>query len=240
MPLLAHLAELRKRIIICLVFTILGGIACYLFSDTLIDLLYAPFRGLEALKQNPAKFYVTTIFEGFVIKMKIAAMGGVIAAIPFYLFHALRFLFPGLNRREKKVIVWSLASGTLLAAFGLYYGYVYVIPFSIQMLTGSGFIPSIVGLLLNFEKNIMYVFQFILAFMVIFQTPLVLVILMALNLVKRKALLKSSRFVIVGIFIVAAVLTPPDFISQLCMALPLVLLYYLAILAAKIFGWGKD
>jgi sec-independent protein translocase protein TatC len=166
-------------------------------------------------------------------------MGGVIVTFPFYVFHALRFLFPGLSGREKRVIIWSLVSGTVLACLGLFYGYAYVIPFSIQVLTGSGFIPSIVGLLLSFEKNILYVLQFILAFVVIFQTPVVLIILLALGLLKRKSLLKAGRYVIVGIFIVAAVLTPPDFISQLCMALPLVLLYYLAVLTAYLFGLGK-
>lgn len=239
MGFLEHVAELRKRIIICLVLTVAGGICCYIFSDTIVELLYRPFRGLDVLSSSPNKFFVTTIFEGFVIKMKIAFFGGVILAAPFYAFHTIRFFFPGLNKKEKKLIILSLVSGTILAGLGFYYGYFYVIPFSIQMLTGSGFIPSIVGMLLTFEKNILIVMQLVLAFIIIFQTPIILVILMALNLVQRRALIKFSRYVIVGIFIMAAILTPPDFVSQLCMALPLVLLYYAAIFIAFVFKLGR-
>ncbi|MBN1698991.1 MAG: twin-arginine translocase subunit TatC [Spirochaetales bacterium] len=238
MTFLEHVRELRKRIIISLMFTLTGGIVCYIFSNTVVDLLYYPFRNLESFESLQNKFYVTTIFEGFVMKMKIAFLGGIIMNVPVYAFHLIRFFFPGLSNKEKKVVIMTLASGSVLAGLGLYYGYFHVIPLSIRVLTGGGFVPSIVGMLLNFEKNILYVLQFIFAFIIIFQTPIVLVILMALDLVKRRDLLKFSRYVIVVIFIIAAVLTPPDFVSQLCMAVPLVLLYFAAILVARVFRLG--
>jgi sec-independent protein translocase protein TatC len=93
---------------------------------------------------------------------------------------------------------------------------------------------------LNYEKTIKFVFQLIFAFVVLFQIPLVLLILMAMDLVKRSTLLSAARYVIVGIFVISALATPPDIVSQVMLSVPLVILFYVAIFIAKVMGFGND
>jgi sec-independent protein translocase protein TatC len=238
MPLLGHLRELRFRLIVSIAAALAGAIVAFIFYEAIVAVLFRPFRLLNR-SSGEELLFVNTIFEGFLIKLKVALISGVILSFPVHLYNIIGFVFPGLQRREKKVILVSLISSFVLIAVSFYYGYFKVIPISISFLTSSGFIPEDTGLLLNFGKNIFYIFQFILITILMFQLPIILEILMIMNIVKRKALLKSSKFVIVGIFVLAAVLTPPDFISQVSIALPLVLLFFLTILIAKIGRFGE-
>ena len=95
-------------------------------------------------------------------------------------------------------------------------------------------------MLLNYGQNIFYIFQYLLVSLVLFQLPILLEILLIVNIIKRKTLLKASRYMIVFIFILAAILTPPDFMSQVTLALPLIVLYFLTIFIAKIFKFGEE
>ena len=94
-------------------------------------------------------------------------------------------------------------------------------------------------MLLNYNRNIFYILQFIFIALVLFQTPIVLELLLVANVLKRKTLLRFSRYIVVGIFALSALLTPPDFISQVSLAAPLIVLYFLTILIAKIFKFGE-
>ena len=125
-------------------------------------------------------------------------------------------------------------------ALSAYYAYYQIIPISIAFLTNTGFIPERVGLLLNYQKNIFYVFRFMLVTLILFQLPIILEVLMVVSLVKRRTLMRTSRFFVVGIFVLSALMTPPDFISQVSVALPLILLFFLTILIAKIFHFGEQ
>lgn len=237
-----HLLELRKRLIVSLLAALAASVVCFIFYDRILSFLFSPFSKIKAgeqLLQEGKVLFVNTIFEGFLIKLKIALLSGFILSAPVHLFNIVRFVFPGLTPKEKKVIVISLAASFVLVVSSFFYSYYKVIPISIQFLTGSGFIPKNTGLLLNFGRNIFYIFQFLIISIILFQLPILLEILMIMNVVRRKSLLKISRFVIVGVFVLAAVVTPPDFISQLSLAIPLVLLYFLTILIAKIFRFGE-
>lgn len=239
MSFIDHIRELRRRLIFSTIVTLILAGAGFFFYETIISLFFTPFKGIESALKGDMLF-VNSIFEGFVIKLKVSILAGVTAAIPIYLFHFIRFVFPGLLPKERRVVTLAIISGFILAVGGFFYCYYTFIPFSISFLVSKGFIPEDVGILLNYEKNIFYLFKFILAFIVLFQTPILLVILMMLNLVKRRFLLAKSRFFIVGIFLLSALLTPPDFISQIGLALPLVLLYFIAIGIAKIFNFGGN
>ena len=132
----------------------------------------------------------------------------------------------------------ALALAPLVVAI-FYYGYYYMVPISVRFLTGAGFVPDKVGILLNYGKNIFYVFQLLMLTMIVMQLPVVVEVLMILNVIKRRSLLKSSRYIIFAIFIIAAVFTPPDFISQLCVAIPLIALFFLTLLIARICHFGE-
>lgn len=183
--------------------------------------------------------FVNTIFEGFLIKIKVSILAGLILSLPIHFYNLIRFIFPGLTAKEKKVVLLSLISSLVLIGVSAYYGYFKLIPVSFKFLTTSGFIPKKVGMLLNYGKNIFYVFRFLLVTMILFQIPIILELLLAMNMVNRRAVLKASRFVIVGIFALAAILTPPDFVSQIGVALPLIAFFFLTILIAKLFKFGE-
>jgi sec-independent protein translocase protein TatC len=236
---LGHLAELRRRLIFSLAAMLAGGIACFALYDPIIGFLEAPLSSVPAARGG-AFLFVGTVFEAFLVKFKVAISAGFLATLPFHLFNIAAFVFPGLRKRERRILGWSLAAAAALAAAGFYFGYYRLIPAMIEVLTSPSFLPGRVDYLLGFEKNIFFVLGFILAVLVVFQLPLLLVILLALNVLSRKAVLAASRFVVVGIFALAAVVTPsPDMVSQLMLAIPLIALYFLAILAARIFRLGE-
>ena len=234
-----HLRELRKRLFVSMVAILVASIVCFIFYENILAILSQPFENL-ARSISEEVLFINTLFEGFLIKVKVALISGAVLSFPVHLFNIIKFVFPGLLKKERKVIAISLATSFVLIVASVYYGYFKVIPISVRVLTSSGFIPRNVGLLLNYGKNIFYIFQFLFITVILFQLPIALEILLIMNVVKRKALLRSSRYVIVGVFLLAAALTPPDFISQITLALPLVLLFFVAILIAKIAGFGGD
>jgi len=179
------------------------------------------------------------LFEGFLTKLKVSVLAGTIISFPVHLYNIIRFVFPGLKAKEKKMIAIALMASFVLSAFSFYYSYFRIIPLSVKFLTGDQFIPLQVGMILNYQRNIFYILQFIFVTLVVFQTPIILEMLLVMNVVNRKILLKTSRQVIVVIFVLSALLTPPDFISQVSLAAPLIVLYFLTILIARIFRFGE-
>jgi sec-independent protein translocase protein TatC len=240
MSFLEHLRELRKRIIVSMIAILCAAIVSYIFFDHIVTFLFKPFRGIEALSIRDEILFINTIFEGFLVRLKVAILAGIVFSLPVHVFNIIKFVLPGLTQREKKIILVSLIVSFCLIVFSFYYGYFKVIPISIGFLSGSGFIPEDVGLLLNYGKNIFVIFQFLMITVILFQLPIILEILMIMNVLSRKALLKASRFIVVGIFVLSAIVTPPDFVSQISIALPLVGLFFLTILIARVFNFGKS
>jgi sec-independent protein translocase protein TatC len=239
MSFIDHLRELRKRIIVSMIAILCAAIVSYIFFDYIVTFLFKPFRGIEALSIRDEILFINTIFEGFLVRLKVAILAGIVFSLPVHVFNIIKFVLPGLTAGEKKVILISLIVSFCLIAFSFYYGYFNVIPISIGFLSSSGFIPDDVGLLLNYGKNIFVIFQFLMITVILFQLPIILEILMIMNVLSRRALLKASRFIVVGIFVLSAIVTPPDFVSQISIALPLIGLFFLAILIARIFNFGK-
>lgn len=204
----------------------------------MVELLYEPFKGLSG-PAGTSPLYLNNLLEGFTTRINVALLAGFVLSFPVHLFNIVRFIFPGLTPKERRVVGWSLATSTVLAVSSLYYGYVFLVPLVVKVLTGAAFVPKSVGLMLNYSKNIFLVFQFVLACLVMFQLPLVAELLMILNVVKRKAMMSAFRYIVVGIFVVAAILTPPDAVSQILVAVPLTALFGLVLLIAKIFRFGE-
>lgn len=235
---LGHLRELRNRLIASIVAVFVAAVPAFVFYERLIAFLYVPFQAVPVQKGEDVLF-IHTVFEAFLVKVKVSLLAGLVLALPVLLYNVVRFVFPGLKPREKRIVSVALGGSFVLVALSFYYGYYQVIPFSIAFLTGSGFIPAGTGLMLNFGRNIFVVLQLLFITILLFQVPVVLEVLLVMNVVSRRALLKAGRYVVVGIFAVSAILTPPDFVSQLSVAVPLVGLYFLTILIARIGGFGK-
>jgi sec-independent protein translocase protein TatC len=238
MTVLDHIRELRNRLLFSMIALVVGFIIAFVFSNWIISLFTRPFISVPSAVSS--KLVMHSISEGFVTQVKIAAIAGLILSMPVHVFNFIGFVFPGLSRRQRSLVMVLLAVSLVLIFVGVYIGYFNVVPLAIAFLTDPYFMPPGVGLLLNYETNVFYVLTFMLWSILALQTPLVLEVLLIMNVLNRKAVLKASRFVIVGIFIFSAIVTPsPDFISQLGVAIPLTILYFLAILIAKIFRFGE-
>jgi sec-independent protein translocase protein TatC len=239
-PLTEHLAEIRRRLVVSLVAMAAASVAGYAIYPEVSALLIRPFNDLAALAPDGRLLVVGTIFEGFATRIRIALLTGLVLSSPVHVYGILAFVFPGLTRREKRLVGATLASGLVLAGAAFSYGYFVAVPLAIRFLSGRGFIPPPVGLLLSYGRTVMFVLQFLLATILVFQFPLVLTLAMGLGVVRRVQLVRANRFIVVGIFVVAAVVTPPDVVSQLCVAIPLVALYFGALLVARVFRLGES
>jgi sec-independent protein translocase protein TatC len=236
MHIFQHLRELRKRLIISLIAFSIFFVLSFFIYDYIVD-LFIKFYSSSSLGDN--KLFVNSIVEGMTTQIKVALITGLILSIPIHLYNIIAFTFPGLEPKEKRYIIIALVCSFILIILSIYLSYFKILPISIEFLTNGGFIPDDVGLLLNYKTNLFYALYFVFCSIIAFQSPIIFVMLMAFNIIKRKDALKFSRYIIVVIFVVSAIVTPPDVVSQVGLALPLVILYFLAILVAKIFKFGE-
>ena len=232
-----HLNELRNRCMYCAVSIIILMIGSFISYDYCYELLAKPF---QTLALPGTTFYVKSVIEGVLLKLKFSFLFGIIFSIPVMFFHGLRFCIPALKKKETALIIICLISSFILAILSFTYSYFIVLPTSIKFLMSSHFIPSDVGILLTYADNLLFVFNFITYIILIFQFPIILMALLYLNIISRASLLKSSRYIIVGTVILSAILTPPDVISQLLLSIPLVALFFIVILLAKCFKLGRS
>lgn len=240
MHILDHIRELRQRAIYSVIALVLGAIVAFIFADYIVAFFTVQFESMTAESSLDARLFVGNVTEGFVVRLKLALIAGAVLALPAIFYNILRFVFPGLKRRERRATLVALIVGFVLGVGGFYYAYTQIVPISIQFLTGSEFIPERVGVLLNYAGNINFVLQLLLIAVVLFQLPVAMVMLMRLGVLTRKAALRASRYVMVAILLLSAILTPPDVISQVFLAVPLIVLYFLAILVARIFRFGGE
>lgn len=238
LTLIDHIRELRSRIIWSLGTVIGTSVLAYWFYENILNVLYRPFEILE--NGQGTALYATSLFEGFAVRIKISILAGVILALPVILYHTLKFVIPALNSPERRFLGWGISASAALVVGGAVYSYYWIVPLCVKFMTDSEFIPKQVGVLLSFEQNIFYILQFILVMTLVFQLPIILLALMAMGILSRKTLLRSGRYLVVVFFIGAALITPPDVVSQVAVAVPLVGLFYLSIWVAKVFGWGRS
>jgi len=229
MPLTAHLAELRQRLIWCLLALCVGFIVCYAFSDKIVAALQSP----PTLVGRPVKVPLQIIApaEAFMTYIKVGLIAGLFLVLPVILHQLWKFVAPGLLEHEKKYTV-----PFLVGSAGLFYGggaicYV-VLPFIIHFLLS--FATGDIRALLSVGYYVTFCVRLMIAFGLVFQLPIVVLFLTQLGLLSSRLLIRYFRHAVVLIFIVAAVLTPTtDPLSLLFMVLPMLLLYGLSILAAK-------
>jgi sec-independent protein translocase protein TatC len=231
LPLTAHLQELRKRLILSFIAVGIGFILCYALAQPIFDILAAPL-----LKVMPAggSLIFTSVAEAFFTYMKVAFIAGLILTSPFILYQIWAFVAPGLYQKEKRYVVPFVSLGSLFFAMGILFGYFVAIPFGFKFLLGyaSDFIKPMPSM----KEYLSFSIKFLLAFGLVFEFPVVLLLLARIGVIDAKMLARQRKYAILLIFVFAAVMTPPDLISQVLMALPLMGLYELSILLSKFFG----
>lgn len=233
-----HILELRKRLFWSAAVALLGFTVCVFWFDPILDILSRPLAHIT--QAGPYRLYMSNLVEGFSTRIKVSCIVGVIATSPFHIFNFLAFIVPALKPREKVWLLVGCFVSFLLVILSVYLTYFKLMPMSFGFLTDRSMIPAQVGVLFDYHDNIMLIIKLLGYSLLIFQTPILLEVLLALNIIQRQVLWRNSRYVIVVIFILAAFVTPPDFVSQLAIAVPLTLLYFLTILVAKIFKFGES
>ena len=231
-PFVAHLVELRDRLIKAMI--AIGVVAAVLFiypgPGALYDILAAP---LVANLPKGATLIATSVISPFMVPLKILMMAAFLIALPVVLYQAWAFIAPGLYSHEKKLVLPLVVSSTLLFFLGVAFCYFFV--FGRVFAFIQGFAPKSITAAPDIEAYLSFVLTMFIAFGLAFEVPIVVVVLARMGFVSIEKLKGFRSYFIVLAFIVAAVITPPDVVSQLSLAVPMCLLYEAGIWAAQLF-----
>jgi sec-independent protein translocase protein TatC len=238
MPLLDHLIELRRRLIWSSAAFLVCFFLAYYFSSDIYYFLAEPLANVLREQGNPDPHLIyTQLYEAFFTKIKVAFFGGAFVAFPIIATQIYLFVAPGLYRSEKRAFLPFLAATPVLFVLGAALAYYFVFPFawrffaSFQNPTGGGGVP--IELLPKVSEYLDLVMKLIFAFGITFQLPVALTLLAKVGITSSAQLKKFRRYAYVGMFVIAAILAPPDVITQTGLALPLIALYEISILSAR-------
>ncbi|MHB8910760.1 MAG: twin-arginine translocase subunit TatC [Syntrophales bacterium] len=235
MPLTAHLEELKTRLIRVLIVVGIGFGVCYMFKDWSFRVITKPL--VDAMPAQSSMIF-TGLPEAFFIHMKIAFFASLFLTAPYTLFELWRFVSPGLYRNEKRYVLPFLFFSTILFGGGVLFGYYIALPpaFAFFVSFSTDFLKPMI----SFREYLSLTLKFLLAFGLCFEMPVFMFFLAKLGIVNAKMLSKQRRYAILIIFIAAAILTPsPDALSQVIMAIPLMVLYEVSIVVVKFARQNK-
>ncbi len=226
MPLFDHLAELRTRLITSCIAVLALFILFLLFSEQLLAFLRAPLA--RALPATSNALHFTSPLEVFLANLKVAFLAALVCACPVWLFHFWRFLTPGLLPEERRYVFPFMISSIALFLLGIIFCFYAILPLALDFLITIGL--KVGTPIITVADYISLLVVLIFAFALIFETPLILVLLGIIGLTDSQALRSHRKLVLVGIVVLAALLTPPDPISQVGLALPVYGMYELSII----------
>ncbi|HEX15935.1 MAG TPA: twin-arginine translocase subunit TatC [Deltaproteobacteria bacterium] len=230
-PFLEHLEELRQRLIRCLIAVGVAFVICYIFSKEIFALLTIPLR--EALPEGSSMIF-TNLPEAFFTYLKLSFFSGIFLAFPYILYQAWLFVAPGLYAHEKRYLLPFLIFATFFFVAGAAFGYFVVFPYGFRFFLG--FSTDFIRPAPKVKEYLSFSLTLLLAFGVVFELPVFIFFLSRMGVVDHRMLARNRRYAILIIFIAAAIFTPPDVITQLMMAAPLLVLYELSVWVAKVFG----
>lgn len=231
-PFVQHLMELRDRLLKAVVAMAIAGIALGLYPGpaALYDILAAP---LIATLPKGATLIATSVISPFMVPLKILLMTAFLIALPAILWQAWAFVAPGLYAHEKKLVLPLVVSSTLLFFFGVAFCYFFV--FGQVFAFIQSFAPKSITAAPDIEAYLSFVLTMFLAFGLSFEVPIVVIVLARMGIVSLEKMRDFRGYFVVLAFIIAAIVTPPDVVSQLALAVPMCLLYELGLVAAKFF-----
>ncbi len=225
---LSHLIELRERLVRSIIALAIACIPTLYFSAELYDVLAHPL--IASLPQG-SRMIATGVITPFLIPMKIAFMAGFLLVLPYVIYQAWAFVAPGLYSHEKKLVLPLVVSSTVLFVLGMLFCYFIVFGKVFSFI--ATFAPKSISVAPDIEAYFNFVLGMFMAFGLAFEVPVVVVVLVITGLVSVEQLREWRGYVVVAIFVVAAVVTPPDVVSQIALALPMCLLYEIGILVAQ-------
>lgn len=233
--LISHLVELRDRLLRAVIAVFVLFMPCAYFSDRLFTLVALPL--IEKMPQGTSMI-ATSIIAPFMAPLKLALLAALFLAMPYVLFQAWAFVAPGLYRHEKRFAIPLMLSSIVLFYAGVAFAYFVVFPLMFAFLTSAA--PQGVQVMTDMSNYLDFVLLLFFAFGIAFEIPVATVLLASTGLVKVETMTKNRGYVILGIFIIAAFLTPPDALSQSFMAVPMYVLYELGIVMSRILLKNKQ
>ena len=234
-PFTAHLEELRKRLIVCFIAVGIGFVLSYGFKEKLFQILTRP---LISVMQTGDKLIFTGLPEAFFTYLKVALLSGMILATPVIFYQFWMFVAPGLYEKEKQHMIPIVFLSTFFFVGGSFFGYFIVFPYGFKFFLG--FASEIIRPLPSMREYLSFATKLLLAFGLVFELPLIITFLAKLGMVSVSFLKKNRKYALLLFFVGAAILTPPDVVTQVMMALPLIVLYEISIIGARIFGRKKS
>ncbi|MDC0472948.1 twin-arginine translocase subunit TatC [Pelagibacteraceae bacterium] len=241
---ISHLSELRTRLVKSFVFLIITFVICYVFSSNIYSFLVQPYATAIIESNLDRRLIFTALHEAFLTYVKVAFFAAFFITSPIFLTQIWKFVAPGLYKNEKKALLPYLIATPLLFILGGMLVYYLIMPLAIKFFLGfesAGAINSIpIQLEAKVNEYLSLIMRLIFAFGISFQLPVVLSLLARIGIVDVNYLKKRRKYVVVIIFAIAAVLTPPDPITQIGLALPLLILYELSIVVVKIIEKKKN
>lgn len=231
MPFMAHLAELRKRLVWSAMAAGAGTLAAFPFKEHLLRFMVDP---LMAVLPEGQKLIYTALPEAFFTYLKLSILTGVLAALPVIFYQMWNFVAPGLYRHERRYAVGFVVSSSLLFFVGAIFGYQVVFPYGFKFFVGFG--NDLLQPLPALKAYFSFSLRLLIAFGAIFELPIVVFFLARMGVVDHRFLRKHYKWAILMTFVVGAMFTPPDVVTQVLMALPLIILFEISIWVAKIFG----
>ena len=226
-----HIADLRKRLTISTITVVVMFFACFSFYEPILEWMMAPVK--HALPVGTSMIAVE-IQETFFTAMKVAFFAGFIISLPVIFWQLWLFLAPGLYDHEKKLVVPFVFFATLMFLLGAAFAYYIVVPIGFDFLIAFG--NSVVSVLPSIGKYVGFFTKLLIGFGIAFELPVITFFLAKIGIVNDQMLKDFFRYAVVLIFIISAILTPPDVISQVLMAAPLLILYGVSIYIAKVFN----
>jgi len=231
---IAHLIELRTRLLHSAIALLLVFICLFPWASDLYALLAQP---MLAKLPKGGQMIATDVTTPFFVPLKVALMAAFLISLPYTLYQIWRFVAPGLYAHEKRLVWPLIIVSTTLFFCGMAFAYFVVFPVVFGFITASA--PQGVAVMTDIDKYLSFVLAMFMAFGITFQVPVAVVLLVRMGFVSVGKLREARPYVVVGAFVVGAIFTPPDVVSQLMLAIPLWLLYETGIVVASWVGKGK-
>lgn len=232
--LISHLLELRSRLLRAVVAILIVSIPCMIYANELFTLVAQPL--MQSLPKG-ATMISTSVIAPFITPFKLALWVAVFIAMPYVLYQIWSFVAPGLYRHERRFALPLLVSSVVLFYCGVTFAYFVVFPIMFKFFTATA--PAGVQMMTDMTQYLDFVLVLFLVFGLCFEVPVAVVILVLLGVVSVEQLRQARPYVIIGAFVIAAVATPPDVLSQILLAVPMCLLYELGIVTARMLNRGE-
>lgn len=233
-PFTSHLEELRDRLIKAFIAVAVGFVVSYAFKEKLFQLLMHPL--VSVMKKGDTLIF-TGLPEAFFTYLKVSFLAGILLATPVILYQFWMFVAPGLYDKERRLMLPIVFLSSFFFVGGALFGYFIVFPFGFQFFLG--FATETIKPLPSMREYLSFSSKLLIAFGLVFELPLVVTFLAKLGIVSVDFLKKNRKYALLLFFVAAAILTPPDVITQIMMALPLMVLYEISIIGARLFGKHK-